>query len=134
MTLPFEFALDGPPASQQTRRRSLVRRWTQNVHSTAARHWDGLPPIAGPVMVNILYIFDSTPMDVDNIPKPILDALKGLVYSDDSQVTDLICRKRHWDRALRTATPSPAFDEFLRNHNEFIYVRVSEAPSSGEPL
>ena len=28
-------------------------------------------------MVVITYFFEQTPMDVDNIPKPILDELKG---------------------------------------------------------
>ena len=33
MALPFEFALEGPPVSQQTRRRALVRQWTQTVRN-----------------------------------------------------------------------------------------------------
>ena len=45
---------------------------------------------------NVTYFFDDTPFDVDNIPKPILDALKGLVFRDDSQVYDLLCRKRNF--------------------------------------
>ncbi len=35
-------------------------------------------------MVTITYVYDEVPLDVDNIPKPILDALKGLVFSDDN--------------------------------------------------
>ena len=33
--------------------------------------------------------------DVDNIAKVVLDALNGLVYVDDKQVTDLRVRKRY---------------------------------------
>lgn len=33
--------------------------------------------------------------DVDNIAKVVLDALNGLVYADDKQVTDLRVRKRY---------------------------------------
>ena len=29
-------------------------------------------------MVTITYFLDSSPLDVDNVPKPILDALRGL--------------------------------------------------------
>ena len=134
MALPFEFALEGPPVSQQTRRRALVRQWTQSVRNAAEQHWDGSLPVTGPVMVSIFYIFDRGAFDVDNIPKPVLDALKGLVYLDDTQITDLICRKRPWNGVLHTATPPSVFNEFLRDHNEFVYVRVSDAPSSGEPL
>ena len=33
--------------------------------------------------------------DVDNIAKAVLDALNGLVYVDDKQITDLRVRKRY---------------------------------------
>ena len=85
-------------------------------------------------MISVVYVFDSTPLDVDNIPKPILDALKGLVYCDDSQVTDLICRVRNWHGSLRAAMPSSAFDEFLRDYNQFTYIRIVDAPTLGDPL
>jgi hypothetical protein len=53
------------------------------------------------------YFFGGASLDVDNMAKPILDALKGLVYSDDSQVTDLLCRKRDLKGDLRIQNPSP---------------------------
>ena len=83
-------------------------------------------------MVSIVYVFDSTPMDVDNIPKPILDALIGLVYFDDSQVIDLTCRMRRWDPDLVTQHRP----RFLMNfaHSEFVYVRASDASGLETPL
>ena len=134
MALPIEFALDGSPVSQQTRRRALLRQWTQNVRNAAERHWDSRAPAAGNVAVSIVYIFDADPLDVDNIPKPIMDALKGLVYSDDDQVTDLICRKRFYRNDLQTADASPVFDEFIRGYSQFTYIRVSDAPQPEVPL
>ena len=131
MALPIEFALEGSPVSQQTRRRALLRQWTQNVRNAAERHWDSRAPAAGNVAVSIVYIFDADPLDVDNIPKPIMDALKGLIYSDDNQVTDLICRKRRKSSNLRDAQNSPVFDEFFSNYNQFIYICVSDAPGAG---
>ncbi len=94
MPIPFEFVIAGRPVSQQTRRRELVRQWTGQVANAARHVWGTSPPVAGPLMVSITYFFDNTPLDVDNIPKPILDALKGMVYVDDSEVFDLLCRKR----------------------------------------
>ena len=134
MALPFEFALEGSPVSQQTRRRALLRQWTQNVRNAAERHWDGGAPAAGDIAVSIVYVFDGDPLDVDNIPKPVLDALKGLVYLDDNQVTDLICRKRRKRNNLRTAQASPVFEEFISNYNQLIYVRISDAPGAEVPL
>jgi len=128
VALPFEFALEGPPVSQQTRRRTLLRRWTQSVRNAAQQRWDGSQPVAGPLMVNILYIFDRGAFDVDNIPKPILDALKGTIYLDDTQITDLICRKRRKSDDLHVVGQSFLFDEFLSEHGQFLYIRVNDAP------
>ncbi len=40
-------------------------------------HWSGEElPVTEPVMLTISYFYDRVQMDVDNIPKPISDALK----------------------------------------------------------
>ncbi len=39
--------------------------------------------------------------DIDNMVKPILDALKGIVFNDDSQVHLLIASKHIWDKNLK---------------------------------
>ena len=67
-------------------------------------------------------------MDIDNLPKPILDALKGLVYLDDEQVTDIVCHKRDLNRALRVANPSSVLAEGFSRGNQFLYIVIEEAP------
>ncbi len=134
MALPFEFALEGPPVSQQARRRNRVERWVQDVRAAADQYWDGSPPVDGAVAVSMVYIFDTVPFDVDNIPKPILDAMKGLVYSDDSQVSDLVCRKRDCEQTLHTAGVSHVFDECYCSYSQFRYIRVDEGNSQIVPL
>ena len=92
MTIPLEFVVEGPPVSQQARNRELRRIWRQRVRRAARRRWPMEdPPSVGPVMFTIIHFYDNRMLDVDNLPKPILDALKGLVFQDDAQVTDLIC-------------------------------------------
>ena len=46
------------------------------------------------ITVEITHFFEGAPADVDNMVKPILDAMKGFVYADDCQVTDLVSRRR----------------------------------------
>ena len=58
-------------------------------------------------MLTVMYFYESGSMDIDNLPKPISDALKGLVYLDDEQVTDIVCRKRNLNRELPKAPRSP---------------------------
>ena len=84
-------------------------------------------------MVVITYYFKRGSLDVDNMPKPILDALNGLVYADDSQVTDLVCRKRDRNRDLQFENPSPVLLESLGRSDQFLHISVANALSLEVP-
>ena len=99
MPIPLEVVIERTPLSQQADSRHL-RAWRLEVQNVVEQEWDAAPPFAGEVMVVITYFFKGEALDVDNMPKPILDALKGMVYVDDDQITDLVCRKRDRDRDL----------------------------------
>ena len=86
-------------------------------------------------MVIITYFFrDGSPPDLDNIPKPILDALKGLVYSDDSRITDLLCRKRDRNRDLQFENPSSVLVETLGRSEQFLHITVANSHSLEVPF
>ena len=89
------------------------------MQEVAESRWDGERPSAGEVVVVITYFFDGASLDVDNIPKPILDALKGLVYSDDSQVSDLLCCKRDLNGDLRISNPLKVLLKPTETHSSF---------------
>lgn len=48
-------------------------------------------------MINGVILPKKRP-DIDNLAYIVTNALKGIVYLDDSQITDLILRKRYSDR------------------------------------
>ncbi len=79
-------------------------------------------------MITITYFYGEVSLDVDNIPKLILDAMNGLVYVDDDQVTDLVCRKRNLNGDLRIVNSSSVLAEGFDRGNEFLYVVVEDAP------
>lgn len=127
--LPFEFVIDGPPVSQQTRRRERYHAWKAEVRRTAAQSWPaGELPVSDPVMLTITYFYVESAMDVDNIPKPISDALIGLVYLDDSQINDVVCRRRDLTAGLRVLGPSRVLASGFELGREFLHVRVDHAP------
>ena len=80
MPIPFEIIIERTPLSQQADPRHL-RAWRQEVQSVVGQMWDAEPPFVGEVMVVITYYFKGGALDVDNMPKPIFDALNGLVYA-----------------------------------------------------
>ena len=130
--LPFEFTIDGPPVSQQTRRRSRLHDWKKRVRQEAEQKWSsGELPHSEPIMLTIIYFYDTASMDVDNIPKPISDALNGLVYFDDEQITDILVRKRNLNDDLRLTNPSDTLTEGFVRGSEFLYIVIKAAPNQG---
>jgi crossover junction endodeoxyribonuclease RusA len=59
--------------------------------------------------------------------KPILDALKGLVYVDDSQITDVIGRKREIHGDFTIWHPSPILLASIKKGVDFVCVQVEMA-------
>jgi hypothetical protein len=129
MAIPFEFVIPGPPVSLQARRSERRDQWKQDVRSAAEKHWGGEPPFTGPVAVTITYFFGRVWFDVDNIPKPILDAMEGLVYANDRQIFDLLCRKRELDPNLRIRNASPMLSESLQAGGQFLHIIVANVVS-----
>ena len=127
MPIQFELIMEQAPVSSQTRRRQRFHEWRQDLERAARLVWDTEAPVAVPVSVTITYFFDDTPVDVDNFPKPILDALKGLVFQDDSQVYDLLCRKRNRADNLRIEGPSQGLLDALDNSTQVLHIKVTAA-------
>ncbi|HXI15228.1 MAG TPA: RusA family crossover junction endodeoxyribonuclease [Chloroflexota bacterium] len=50
---------------------------------------DGVRPLSGPVALTLRFYRPRRIGDLDNMFKPLLDAMKGYAYADDSQVVEL---------------------------------------------
>jgi Holliday junction resolvase RusA-like endonuclease len=122
----FEFIVDGPPVSQQTRRRERLREWKVTVRREAEKYWtDEQKMFAGLVMLQVTYFFDNVEMDVDNIVKPIQDEL---AYADDKQISDILVRKRSLFGKFQGKGLTPILEDGIARGNDFIYIVVTEAP------
>ncbi len=131
----FEFTLDGPPVSTQTRSRPRLKAWKQRVRRAAESVW---PPEKDPVdyevSLKITYFFDGPSGDVDNYIKPIQDALVGVAYVDDSLVADVSSRKSRLDGAFRIKGVSPEVALKLAKGDDFLWIRMLHQPSHEELL
>src|SRR5690242_646317 len=94
-----EFVVIGTPVSQQTRRRARLAPWIDMV-AKAAIGSGGEAFGRLPVKVCIIYFFEQTDIDLDNLLKPLLDGLKRAVIDDDRLVVELWVRKRTIASAL----------------------------------
>jgi crossover junction endodeoxyribonuclease RusA len=124
----FEFIVDGPPVSQQTRKTEKLKKWRETVRQEAEKYWASDQSMSYDyVMLQVIYFYESASLDVDNIVKPIQDAMIGLAYADDTQVTDVLVRKRNLSGSFKVADMSPVLAEGFARGNEFLYIVVLEA-------
>ncbi len=137
VSLPFEFIINGPPVSHQTRNPARLRDWKALVRTEAAKRW---PPWTAPVQValkiTVVYYHDSevVRIDEDNMIKPTQDAMNGLVYVDDRQVTDVSARKTDLNGSFRIRGLSPVLAEGFCRDREFLHVRVEARPDHQDLL
>ncbi|MDF5738413.1 MULTISPECIES: RusA family crossover junction endodeoxyribonuclease [unclassified Nostoc] len=129
----FEFIVNGRPVSQQARKRGKGNRlqdWKKTVRQEAEKYWSSEQKTAtGWVMLQITYFYDSVEIDIDNIVKPIQDAIKGLAYVDDNQVSDLLVRKRNLSGNFRIENMTSTLAEGFARGNEFLHIVVINAPN-----
>jgi crossover junction endodeoxyribonuclease RusA len=133
--LPVDFVVLGVPVSHQTRNRQRLRGWRAKVSAEATATMGSATPTLENVELTIVYYHrgDDFP-DVDNIIKPIQDALCGTVISDDSQVQDVRSARRSLDGAFRVNGMSRALADGFVSSSDFVHVRVSGAPAQEDLL
>jgi Holliday junction resolvase RusA-like endonuclease len=128
--IPFEFEIPGRPVSQQARRRSRVHEWTQRVNQIASSAWTAQhSQPAATAAILLFYLYDEVRLDADNIVKPILDGIMGIVFDDDSVVSDIVIRRRCLADVVQSDAVSSTLAAAFDRSEEFIYVRVEDAPA-----
>jgi crossover junction endodeoxyribonuclease RusA len=124
----FEFTVEGTPISQQAKKRRILNQWKAQVRSTARKYWPNKqPPTRDQLRMTLTYFYKFEALDVDNMIKPIQDALIGVVYFDDKQITDVYSRKRKLNTSFRLLDVSPAIARGLASGREFLHVLIEDA-------
>jgi hypothetical protein len=125
----FEFLVPKRPVSLQAKSRKHLQAWKAFVRGEAEKAWPaaGAPMYAARVRITMVYLCEGRPADVDNIIKPILDALVGLVIKDDLQVADIDSHRRFLAELPDTASLPALLQRGIASGRECVYVRVSAA-------
>lgn len=125
--LPFEFIVEGPPVSLQTKNRARLQAWKTKVSTAAANALaNGTIAITDEVTFKVTYYYESDSPDADNIIKPMQDALVGVVYEDDEQVVETSARKRNINGAYKIKGASPVIIEGFLNGVDFLHIKVEK--------
>jgi hypothetical protein len=77
-----------------------ARYYKPLVYEFFRKEWRGGRPSWGEFSVEIVmeYVGDPPWLDLDNLAKALLDAIKGYVFHDDSQVARLLVERRAGER------------------------------------
>ncbi|HEX8453596.1 MAG TPA: RusA family crossover junction endodeoxyribonuclease [Longimicrobium sp.] len=128
----FEFLIPRRPISLHTRNREYYQGWKRFVAGEAHKVWGNRPAIrSGDLHLQLVYLSRRNPPDLDNIIKPIQDALVGLVMHDDSLVADVECHRRAINGTFfELPRLPPLLLQGLIGGAECVYVRLSDT----EPL
>jgi len=130
---PLEFIVPGTPVSLQATRAKSKEAWKQRVKDASYSVLpDGHFSTDGPVSVTLFY-FPDTEMqgDIDNIVKPILDALSRHIYNDDKQVERVWVQKFEPGRIFQFTRPTEVLYEALTGEKPLLFVRLGDNPAEG---
>ncbi|HXZ02184.1 MAG TPA: RusA family crossover junction endodeoxyribonuclease [Stellaceae bacterium] len=131
----FEFAVSGVP---RTAGALSVGKWQSSIRAAADAVWPYLQPaIETDISITIVYFhFGDTSIDVDNMSKPILDALKPTYIRDDRFVAQLVARRTRLAPGLILTSPGTvllgAIDAAKEKGTDFVYIKISDPPDHGQ--
>lgn len=126
------FAVIGVPVSAQTRTRSHISRERYQRYQRLVAQ-EATKRVANPiedrekVKVEIDWFTEGlkNKPDADNIAKPIIDALKGIVFTDDKQVESCIVRRHDTLRVIAShMEPLSIVDPLLDGNDDYVFIRI----------
>ena len=127
--LPIEFVVLSRPLSLQTSSRARFQAWKDQVRAEAAKAWGARQVLGeGEFHLTIVHLHhDGSTPDVDNIIKPIQDALEGVVLFNDNLVSDVESHRRVIPGRFETLRLPRLLVDALDSPLDCVYVRLADA-------
>jgi crossover junction endodeoxyribonuclease RusA len=127
---PLEFVVLGTPVSLQAKRRESLEEWKGRIVEASLAVLPEGHFASEDLLAVTLYYFPDSQMqgDIDNIIKPILDALEQHIYLDDRQIQRVLVQKFEPGNVFGFAQPSPMLGNALDQPKPVLYVRLSDDP------
>lgn len=130
MAMHLEFVVQGPPISNQSPGPNLTA-WRATIAAAANLQWPNAPfPQGVELKAIIVNFYAGRPtVDVDNMSKPILDEMEGIVYANDRQVVQAELTHVEIGAAFSIVGVRPIIVNAIQGGNQFVYVRIDDAVS-----
>ncbi len=126
----FECIVEGVPISANNDRRA-ARKWRETVASAVAAALGDWRVRSDGELSALMVFFHTGPYvcDTDNIPKHVLDAMKGLVFDDDRRITQVTARRTRQGGGFEMIDPPALVIGNLGVVPHFLYVRIENGPN-----
>ncbi len=124
---PLEFLVRGTPVSKRAQARS---EWEARVRTSSQSALPDAHFATDRRLSLLICHFPDGPadLDLDNLVKPILDALKGHIYIDDLQVDRLTAQRFEPGQVFAFTSPSAELSSALTEAAPLVYIRMSYDP------
>lgn len=113
--------------SVQTHKKVRLREWQEFIRETARGSWSAEPITESSLHLTIVYLADEAPLDIDNVAKPVIDALNGLLFEDDALLSDMNIHRRFLSETFDAARLPSLLAEAWERRDECVYVRLADS-------
>jgi crossover junction endodeoxyribonuclease RusA len=121
----FEMLIPKRPVSHQAKSRENLQAWKDYIYGRARNEWSGGTPYKNlNLRLTLVYLCDDSPADIDNIIKPIQDALVGIVYADDAIISDVDSHRRYLSEGIDITNLPPFLVKGAVLGEECVYIRI----------
>lgn len=127
MTVIFELLLPRRPVSYQAKNSENKQAWKDYIYGRAFALWKQNPISTGALRFTVVYLCESDPCDINNIIKPIQDALNSLIYADDGLIWDVTGHMRLLSDPIDIVGLPTQLANAVIQGAECVYIRVTES-------
>jgi hypothetical protein len=122
----YEFLLERRPLSLQASGKSK-EKWKNFIFQEAKKNFPKIALLEEDLHVMIIHLCNQDYIDVDNIIKPILDALEGVFYDDDSNIIDVESHRRLFIGSFDITKYPKELIRGIYSEEECVFVRVTNS-------
>lgn len=113
----------GRPFSVRASSRSR-QMWQDRIRQEATKGFQA-PLTDNDLVVTITFFYKAFPdFDTDNISKPIVDALNGIAFLDDKQVSRRYIQRRNIRGQFTVSNPDPLVAKAIADGDEFVCITI----------
>jgi crossover junction endodeoxyribonuclease RusA len=127
MTVLFELLLPRRPLSHQAKDSDNKKAWKDYIYGRVFSTWQRYPIYDYPLRFTVVYLCERDPCDINNVIKPIQDALISLVYADDSLIWDVTGHMRLLSEPIDIVGLPEKLAEAVILGAECVYISISRS-------